>query len=66
MISGKNVKKPTVVKGSVESIQERAGKSVKSARDATSTFVKDGGVKLHSGERSGCSIFLSQRLLQSV
>ena len=44
MISGKNVKKPTVVKGSVESIQERAGKSVKSARDATSTFVKDGGV----------------------
>ena len=44
MISGKNVKKPTVVKGSVESVQERVEKSAKATKDVTASFVKDGGM----------------------
>lgn len=45
MIRGKNVKKPTIVKGSVESVQERAEKGVKSAKDMTTTFMKDGNLE---------------------
>lgn len=43
-ITGKGVNAPVVVKGSMETVTERAGKGVKAVTDSTASFVKDGGV----------------------
>lgn len=43
-IRGRPAGDPVVVKGSMESLAEKAGKGLKSATDATAGFVKDGGI----------------------